>query len=187
MVTYLYYCINLVINLYILIAVYYYCIKTYGLKSTIITNLSLSLLVLCLIFTGAYSVADLGSDLEIPNIAFLLNDTLTIFTVFIVIFELARYSLRKTKGTKLSLKDIILTSIVVSVYGILFQFLIDPTAAALGIYYYQNPPSINIFGFPIWFITSFGIYGLYAFIFLLIERYYTKKSINLVQNSSLSP
>jgi hypothetical protein len=51
----------------------------------------------------------------------------------------------------------------------------DPTAAALGIYYYQNPPPINIFGFPIWFITSFAIYGLYAFIFLLIERYYFRK------------
>ncbi len=132
-------------------------------------------MVLILIFTGSYSIADLGTDLEIGTYFFLINDTLTIFTVFIVIFELVRFSLKKTKGAALSMKDIIMTSVVVSLYGILFQLLMDPTAAALGIYYYQNPPAINIFGFPIWFITSFAIYGLYAFIFLLIERYYFQK------------
>jgi len=175
MVAIIYYYLNLVINLYILIAVYYYCIKTYGIKATVVTNIGLSSLVLILIFTGTYSVADLGSDLEIPQIAFLVNDSLTIFTVFIVIFELGRYSLKKAKGTELSIKDIIVTSIVVSVYGILFQLLVDPTAGALGIYYYQNPSPINIFGFPIWFITSFSIYGLYAFIFLLIERHFSQE------------
>jgi len=152
--------------------VYYYCIKTYGIKATIITNLCLSSLVLTLIFTGAYSVADLGTDLKIGDTVFLANDSLTIFTVFIVIFELARFSLKKTKGTDLSIKGIINISIVVTLYGVLFQLLVDPTAAALGLYYYRNPPPINIFGFPIWFITAFAIYGLYAFIFLLIERYY---------------
>ncbi|MFX1601335.1 MAG: hypothetical protein ACFFB6_12120 [Promethearchaeota archaeon] len=175
MVGVIYFYINLIINIYILIAVYYYCIKTYGIKTTLITNLCLSSLVLTLIFTGTYSVADLGTDLEIGNIVFLINDTLTIFSVFIVIFELARFSLRKTKGTDLSIKEIIIVSILVSVYGILFQLLIDPTAAALGVYYYQNPPTINIFGFPIWFIISFAIYGLYAFVFLAIERYYFQK------------
>ena len=108
---------------------------------------------------------------------FFINDSITIFTVFIVIFELARFSLKKTKGADLSMKDIIIVSIVVTLYGILFQLLMDPTAAALGIYFYQNPPAINIFGFPIWFITSFAIYGLYAFIFLLIERYYFLKAL----------
>ena len=161
----------MVISIYILIAVYYYCIKTYGIKTTLITNLCLSSMVLTLIFTGSYSAPDLGTDLDVPNIFFLVNDTLTIFSVFIVIFELARFPLRKPKGTDLSMRDIVIISVVVSLYGILFQILIDPTAAALGIYYYQSPPPINIFGYPIWFITSFAIYGLYAFIFLLIERY----------------
>jgi len=176
MVGLIYFYINVVINIYILIAVYYYCIKIYGIRTTIITNLCLSSLVLTLIFTGTYGIADLGTDLDIGNSVFLINDTLTIFTVFIVVFELARFSLKKTKGTDLSIKDIIIISVVVTVYGIFFQLLIDPTAAALGIYYYQNPPQINIFGFPIWFITAFAIYGLYAFVFLLIERYYFQKN-----------
>lgn len=176
MITYFYFYLSLIINIYILIAVYYFCIKTYGIKATLLTNLCLSSMVLALIFTGSYSVADLGTDLDIGNTFFLVNDSLTIFTVFIVIFELARFSLRKTKGTDLSMKDIVIISVVVSLYGILFQLLMDPTAAALGIYFYQNPPPINIFGYPIWFITSFAIYGLYAFVFLLIERYYFIKA-----------
>ncbi|MFX1501917.1 MAG: hypothetical protein ACFFDH_13215 [Promethearchaeota archaeon] len=175
MVGIIYFYINLIINIYILIAVYYYCIKAYGIKATILTNICLSALVLTLIFTGTYSIADLGTDVNIGKPVFLVNDSITIFTVFIVVFELARFSFKKTKGTDLSMKDIISISVVVTLYGILFQLLVDPTAAALGLYYYQNPPAINIFGFPIWFITSFAIYGLYAFIFLLIERYYFSK------------
>ncbi|MFX0155932.1 MAG: hypothetical protein ACFE9Q_15525 [Candidatus Hodarchaeota archaeon] len=175
MVSIIYFYISLVINIYILIAVYYYCIKLYGLRATLITNLCLSSMVLALIFTGNYSIADLQTDLDIGNSVFLVNDTITVFTVFIVIFELARYSLKKSKGADLSMKNIITISVVVTLYGILFQLLMDPTAAALGVYYYQNPPPINIFGFPIWFITAFAIYGLYAFIFLLIERHYFQK------------
>ena len=173
----IYFYISLVINIYILIVIYYYCIKTYGVSATLLTNLCLSSMVLALIFTGTYSIADLGTELDIGKPVFLINDTLTIFTVFIVIFELARYSLKKPKGTDLSTKEIIFISAVVSIYGICFQILMDPTAAALGVYFYQNPPSLNIFGFPIWFITSFSIYGVYAFIFLFIERYYLKKAI----------
>lgn len=173
MVVNIYFYIWLVINIYILIAVYYYCIKTYGIKATIITNLCLSSLVLTFMFSGTYSVADVGSDLEFDP--FLVTDPITIFTVFVVIFELARFSLKKTKGTDLSMKDILIISLVVSLYGILFQLLMDPTAAALGLYYYRDPPAINIFGYPIWFIIAFAIYGLYAFIFLLIERYYFQK------------
>jgi len=175
MVGIIYFYIYLVINIYILIAVYYYCIETYGIRATIITNLCLSSLVLTLSFIGVYSVADVGSDLKIGDTVFLANDSLTIFTLFIVFFELARFSLKKSKGTDLTIKEIIVISIVVSLYGILFQLLMDPTAAALGFYYYRNPPAINIFGYPLWFITSFAIYGLYAFIFLLIERYYFLK------------
>jgi hypothetical protein len=181
MVGIIYFYLNLVINVYILIAVYYYCIKTYGIKATIITNLCLSSLVLILVFSGSYSAADLGSDfpffkLKIGETEFSVTDAITIFSVFIVVFELARISLKKPKGTNLSIKNIIVISIVVSLYGIFFQLLMDPTAAALGIYYYLNPPAINIFGYPIWFITAFAIYGLYAFIFLLIERYFYQKS-----------
>ncbi|MFX1569050.1 MAG: hypothetical protein ACFFCV_11865 [Promethearchaeota archaeon] len=175
MVGIIYYYLNLVINFYILIVVYYYCIKTYGLRVTILTNLCLSSMVLALIFTGTYSIADLGTELDIGKPIFLINDTITIFTVFIVVFELARYSLKKSKGTDLSIKNIIFISALVTIYGIFFQLLMDPTAAALGVYFFQNPPSLNIFGFPIWFITSFSIYGLYAFIFLLIEQYYLQK------------
>ena len=175
MIGIIYFYFYLVINIYILIAVYYFCIKTYGIRATIITNLCLSSLVLTLSFVGVYSVADVGSDLKIGDTAFLVNDSLTIFTLFIVFFELARFSLKKPKGTDLSIKEIIAISIVVSLYGILFQLLMDPTAAAMGFYYYLNPPAINIFGYPIWFIISFAIYGLYAFIFLLIERYYFQK------------
>lgn len=67
-----YFYINLILNIYILIAVYYYCIKKYGIKVTIITNLSLSSLVLILMFTGAYPVADLESDL--PETELLVTD-----------------------------------------------------------------------------------------------------------------
>ena len=180
MISIIYFYINLIINIYVLITVYYYCFRTYGIRATIITNVCLSSMVLILIFTGTYSIADLESDLplltlKIGETEFLATDPITIFSVFIVIFELARYSFKKTKGSELSFKDIIIISIVVSIYGILFQILMDPTAAALGLYYYQNPPAINIFGFPVWFITAFAIYGLCAFIFLLIERYYFQK------------
>lgn len=184
MVGIFYFYLNLVINIYILIAVYYYCIKVYGIRATIITNLCLSSLVLILVFTGSYSAADLGSDfpfftLKIGETEFSVTDAITIFSVFILIFELARFSLKKPKGTYLSIKNIIVISIVVSLYGIFFQLLMDPTAAALGIYYYLNPPAINIFGYPIWFITAFSIYGLYAFIFLLIERHYHLKKSSI--------
>jgi hypothetical protein len=181
MVGIIFHYISLVINFYILIAVYYYCIKTYGIKVTIITNACLSSLILILIFSGTYSAADLEfapfAKLKIGDTEFGISDPITIFSIFIVIFELARFSLNKTKGTDLSVKDIFIVSIVVTLYGVLFQVLVDPTAAALGLYYYRTPPTINVFGFPIWFITAFAIYGLYAFIFLLIERYYYQRKI----------
>ncbi|MFX1574226.1 MAG: hypothetical protein ACFFB0_15900 [Promethearchaeota archaeon] len=180
MVGIIYHYISLVIHIYLLIAVYYYCIKTYGIKGTILTNICLSSLVFALIFTGLYSAADLEfapfAKLKIGETEFGFSDPVSIFTIFIVIFELARFSLRKPKGTDLSIKDVVVISLVVTLYGVLFQLLVDPTAAALGLYYYRNPPVVNIFGFPIWFITAFAIYGLYAFIFLLFERYYFQKS-----------
>ncbi|MFX1457690.1 MAG: hypothetical protein ACFFDB_20170, partial [Promethearchaeota archaeon] len=148
MVGFIYHYISLVINIYFLIVVYYYCVKIYGLKATLITNFCLSSMVLALILTGTYSAADLEfasyATLKIGNVEFGASDPISIFTVFIIIFELARYSLKKTKGTDLSIKDIIIISIVVTIYGVLYQLLVDPTAAALGIYYYRTPPPINI-------------------------------------------
>ena len=180
MVGIIYHYLSLLINIYILIAVYYYCIKIYGIKATIITNLFLSSLVLVLIITGTYSAAELEfapfASLKIGETEFGVTDPITIFSIFIVIFELARFSLKKQTGIDLTIKDIIMISIVTTLYGVLFQLIVDPTAAALGIYVYLNPPAINIFGFPIWFVTAFAIYGLYAFIFLLFERHFYKKS-----------
>jgi hypothetical protein len=168
------------VNVYILIVVYYYCFKIYGIKTTLITNFCLSSLILSLIFTGLYSAADLETDfpfliMKIGDTEFFVSDIITIFTIFIIVFELARFTLKKPKGTDLSIIDVIFISVLVSIYGILLQMLMDPTAAVMGLYYYQNPPSLNIFGFPIWFITSFSIYGLYALVFLLFERYFYQK------------
>ena len=76
----------------------------------------------------------------------------------------------KMKGDELSNKDILIISIVVSLFGLCYQPIMDLTSAAVGYYYYQNPPELNIFGYPIWFLLSFGIYGLYAFFFLALEK-----------------
>ena len=54
------------------------------------------------------------------------------------------------------MKDIILVSLTTTLYGICFQLIIDPTAAALGLYYYRTPPTINIFGFTIWLLPHSG-------------------------------
>ena len=97
-----------------------------------------------------------------------------------ITFELGRYSLGKTKEINLSVRDIILVSILVSFYGVCHQPIIDLTAAAVGHYYYRNPPEVNIFGYPIIFLFSFSIYGLFAFIFLIIERYYKTKNNRFV-------
>ena len=176
MISVISYYISLGIHILIFISVYYYCIKIYGIKTTIITNLLLSSMILVMIFTGAYGIATLATDLNINY--FWITDPISFFTFFILIFELARYSLKKNKGTIKKLKDIICVSILTSIYGICFQLIVDPTAAALGHYFFLDPPSVNIFGFPLWFIFSFSVYGLIGMIFLLIERYFTIKEIN---------
>ena len=174
MITIVSYYIGLAISIYILFAVYYYCIKTYGVKATLIAQLLTSFMVLSLMFSGAYGAAELGTDLDFD--IYWITDPISIFSVFVVVFELARFSLKKMKGTELTYKDIISVSILTTIYGISLQLIMDPTAAALGHYYYLNPPPINIFGYPIWFITAFGIYGLYGFIILTIERHYFRKT-----------
>ena len=77
------------------------------------------------------------------------------------------------KGEPLTNIDVIIMSIIVLIFGLCYQPIIDLTSAAVGYYYYQSPPEINIFGYPIWFLMSFGIYGLYAFIFLMFEKTYS--------------
>ena len=78
MVNLVYFYIRLVIDIYVLIAVYYYCIKVYGIKATLIMNACLSSLVLILIITGAYSVADLELTpifaMRIGETEFLITD-----------------------------------------------------------------------------------------------------------------
>lgn len=134
--------------------------------------------VLIQIFTDIYSIADLGGysflNIKIGNVEFLITDPINIFPLFMITFELGRISLRKTKGDDLLFKDIILISLVVSFFGFCFQPIIDFTAAAVGFYYYRTPPELNIFSFPIIFLFAFSIYGLFAFIFLLIESHYKK-------------
>jgi hypothetical protein len=168
--------INLIVSIFVWILVYYYSFKTYGIKVTLITNLLVSFFVLIQIFTGIYSIADLylTSYLKatIGTTEFLITDPMGIFPSFMVMFELGRFTLRKTRSKELSVKDIIFVSILVSFYGICHQPIIDLTAAAVGHYYYRNPPELNVFGYPIIFLFSFSIYGLFAFIFLMIERYY---------------
>jgi len=178
MIEIIYSFINLSVSIVVWILVYYYCFKIYGIKTTLITNLLISSFVLIQIFTGIYSIADLGGqsflNIKIGNIEFLITDPISIFPLFMITFELGRISLRKTKGDDLLFKDIVQISLVVSFFGFCFQPIIDFTAAAVGFYYYRTPPELNIFGFPIIFLFAFSIYGLFAFIFLLIESHYKK-------------
>jgi len=168
---------NLILMIVTFIIVYYYSIKTYGLKTILIVNLVLSSFVLLIIITGSYSAADLRLPPyfkgNIGGTEFHLTDPISIFPIFMIILELGRISWGKMKGDPLSNKDVIIMSIIVSIFGLCYQPIMDLTSAAVGYYYYQNPPVINIFGYPIWFLMSFGIYGLYALIFLMFEKYYS--------------
>ncbi len=178
MIDLIYHFIGFSITIYILIVVYYYCFKIYGIKATVYMNFCLALIPIMGILTGSYALADLELapywTLQFGDTKFFATDPITIFPIFLIIFEFGRYTIGNPRKIELTPKKIILISLLTTIYGIAFQFIIDPTAAALGVYYYRTPPPINIYGFPIWFITAFGIYGLFAFIFLIIERYYGK-------------
>ena len=123
-----------------------------------------------------YSSVPLGTDLppsyqvKIGNTQFFFTDITGIFPSFMITFELGRISLNKTRGQPLNYKDILYISLIVSFFGFCTQILIDSTAAALGMYYYLFPPELNIFGYPIAFLLSFTIYGLWGAIFLLFEK-----------------
>lgn len=169
MIMYLYFWVRFFLGFSILIMVYIYSIKVYGLKVTLITNSLLAgFVIVNMIFF--YSAVPLGSDLPANFKQFFFTDITTIFPSFMITFELGRISLKKTKGNFLTNKDILYISLIVSFYGFCFQMLTDPTAAALRIYYYANPPELNIFGYPIAFLMSFTIYGLWGGIFLLLEK-----------------
>ena len=171
-------------SLVILSQVYIYCIKIYGLKVTIITNILVIGFLMSIILTDFYSIVPLGTNLpscylvKIGNTEFLITDLISIFPTFIITFELGRISLKKTKNNSIAYQDILFISLLVSFYGFCFQMLLDISAAAVGLYYYLYPPELNILGYPIEFLLSFTIYGLWARIFLLIEkRYYLKGHI----------
>jgi hypothetical protein len=93
-----------------------------------------------------------------------------IYPSFLITFELGRYALGKTKSRILTNQEIVRVGLLVSFFGFYYRVLLDVSVAGLGLYYYTNPPSINIFGYPIVFLLSFTIYGLWGGIFLLIER-----------------
>jgi len=173
---------NCVLNIGLYIIIYYYGVKVYGVKTTLIVNALTASFVIILIITGTYSAADLYIHPlfagKYGETEFHFTDPISIFPSFMIIFELGRISLKKTRGTELTYKDICLVSILVSVYGVLFQPIGDLASSAVGSVYYLNPPVLNIFGYPIWFIISFWVYGVYAFIFLVIEKKFANRKEN---------
>jgi len=180
---------NLVLTTSLLVVVYIYCFKVYGVKTTLIINACTSSFVLIIIFTGFYSAAELHLPSyftgRIGETEFHLTDPIGIFITFIICFELGRISLRKIKGNPLTYKQIIYISILVSFYGMCLQPITDLTASAVGYYYYENPPEINIFGYPVWFFLSFSIYGFYALIFLLFEKKYSFNSNSIKKKNEI--
>ncbi|MFX0208120.1 MAG: hypothetical protein ACFFDT_19190 [Candidatus Hodarchaeota archaeon] len=169
----IYFWFRFFLGIFLLICAYIYSFKVYGLKITVITSLLITSFFLILFLSGAYSSVTLGSDLALTQITGAFTDMIGIFPSFFVTFELGRYALNKTNDKVLSLQNIVYVSILVSFFGFCFQMLLDTSAAALGLYYYTNPPVINIFGYPIIFLLSFTIYGLWGAIFLILEKRYT--------------
>ena len=171
----IYFWIRFFLGILVLISAYLYSFKVYGLKITVITSLLITSFFLILFLSEAYSSVPLGSDLPLAQATGTFTDMLGIFPSFLVTFELGRYALKKTNDLTLSNKDIVYVCLVVSCFGFCFQMLLDTSAAGLGLYYYTNPPAINIFGYPIYFLLSFTIYGLWGAIFLVLERKYPQQ------------
>lgn len=166
----IYFWFRFFLGIILLVCAYIYSYKVYGLKITVVTSFLITSFFLILFLSGAYSSVPLGSDLALAQATGAFTDMIGIFPSFLVTFELARYALRKTNDTILSNEDIIIVSIVASFFGFCFQMLLDTSAAGLGLYYYTDPPVINIFGYPILFLLSFTIYGLLGAIFLVLEK-----------------
>lgn len=116
----------------------------------------------------------LGTDLPAYGDIGAFTDMVTVFPTFLITFELGRYALGKTNDQALTGKDIVQVSLLVSFFGFCFQMLLDAPAAGLGLYYYTDPPTVNIFGYPIIFLLSFTVYGLWGAIFLFFEKKYSR-------------
>ena len=178
----IYFWFRFFLGIFLLICAYIYSFKVYGLKITVITSLLITSFFLILFFSGTYSSVPLSSDLELVQTTGAFTDMIGIFPSFLVTFELGRYALNKTNDKFTSNKEIVYVSLVVSFFGFCFQMLLDTSAAGLGLYYYTDPPVINIFGYPIYFLLSFTIYGLWGAIFLILERKYLLTDVSKNQS-----
>lgn len=172
--TYTFFWIRFFLGIIMLICAYIYSLKVYGAKITIITTLLITSFFIVLWISGAYSSVPLGTDLPLNETIGVFTDMIGIFPSFLITFELGRYALGKTNDTLLTTKDIVFVGLLVSFFGFCFQVVLDLSAAGLGLYYFTDPPPINIFGYPLYFLLSFTIYGLWGAIFLLFEKKYSK-------------
>ncbi|MFW9904456.1 MAG: hypothetical protein ACFFFH_09000 [Candidatus Thorarchaeota archaeon] len=174
----IYFWFRFFLGILLLLSAYIYSFKVYGLKITVITSFLITSFFLILFLSGAYSSVPLGSDLKLAQATGAFTDMIGIFPSFLLTFELGRYALNKTNDKVLNLQDIVYVCLLVSFFGFCFQMLLDTSAAALGLYYYTDPPVINIFGYPIIFLLSFTIYGLWGAIFLILERKYFPANVS---------
>ncbi|MFX1299145.1 MAG: hypothetical protein ACFFD2_30325, partial [Promethearchaeota archaeon] len=91
--------ISVVISFFMCIVCYYYSLKVYGLKTTVITVLLITSFVLAVIITGWYESVNLyiypNFTVRLGKSEFLFTDPIGIFPSFFVTFELARYYLSK--------------------------------------------------------------------------------------------
>lgn len=174
MVTIAFFWIRFFIGLIMLICAYIYSIKVYGMKVTAITSVLITSFFTVLFLSGVYSSVPLGSDLSFQSIIGPFTDMIGIFPSFLITFELGRYALQKTNDKSLTNTDIVFVSLVVSFFGFCHQIVLDASAAGLGLYYYIDPPPLNLFGYPFYFLLSFTIYGLWGAIFLVYEKKYSK-------------
>jgi len=170
MILQFYFWIRSVLSLFLLICAYLYSIRIYGTKVTSVTSLLITSFFIVIFLSGAYSSVPLGTDLPFYNTIGPFFDMVGIFPSFLITFELGRYALGKTNERYLTRKDIVSVALLVSFFGFCFQMALDISAAGLGLYFYTNPPPMNIFGYPVLFLLSFTIYGLWGGIFLFFER-----------------
>ncbi|UCE13078.1 MAG: hypothetical protein JSV04_12910 [Candidatus Heimdallarchaeota archaeon] len=174
MITSTFFWIRFFLDIIMLICAYVYSVKVYGVKITTITSLLITSFFLVILFSGAYASVPLGTDLPFYATIGAYTDMIGIFPSFLITFELGRYALRKTNDINLTYTDIVYVNLLVAFFGICFQIVLDDSAAGLGLYYYTDPPTINIFGYPIYFLLSFTIYGVWGAIFLLLEKKYSR-------------
>ncbi len=170
----IFFLVRFFLSIIMIICAYIYSIKVYGGKITVITSGLITSFFVVLWISGAYSSVPLGTDIPFQETFGAFSDMISIFPSFLITFELGRYALGKTNDTSLTNKDIVLVGLIVSFFGICFQVALDISAAGLNLYYYTDPPPINLFGYPIYFLLSFTIYGLWGATFLVFERKFTQ-------------